>query len=203
MRCAIIIMAKAPVPGFAKTRLIPALGAEAAASLAERLLHHALQQALLAHVGPVELCVAPDPAHPSFASLRTTPRVSWAEQGRGDLGERMNRAFARTLDGGVTGALLIGTDAPGLDADALRHAAAELAAHDAVFVPALDGGYALVGLRRTAPHLFDAMPWSTSAVMARTRERALGAGMKVAELLPVADIDEPQDLVHLPAGWLR
>jgi hypothetical protein len=203
MRCAVIIMAKAPVPGFAKTRLIPALGAEAAASLAERLLHHALQQALLARVGPVELCVAPDPAHPAFASLRTTPRVSWTEQGRGDLGERMNRAFARTLGGGAAGALLIGTDAPGLDADALRRAAAELATHDAVFVPALDGGYALVGLRRTAPHLFDAMPWSTSAVMAETRERAFGAGMKIAELAPVADIDEPQDLVHVPAGWLR
>jgi hypothetical protein len=70
-----------------------------------------------------------------------------------------------------------------------------------VFVPALDGGYALVGLTRPAPALFMGMTWSTSQVMARTRERARQAGLHWAELPAVADIDEPDDLLHLPAGW--
>jgi uncharacterized protein len=81
-------------------------------------------------------------------------------------------------------------------------AQAALRGHDAVFVPALDGGYALVGLRRPLPALFDAMPWSTSLVMQRSRERLAAAGASHVELAPVADIDVPADLVHLPVGWL-
>ena len=74
-------------------------------------------------------------------------------QGDGDLGARMDRALTRAL-AAHDAAMLIGTDAPALDAAALRRAAAALARHDAVFVPALDGGYALVGLRRPASGLF-------------------------------------------------
>ena len=76
-----------------------------------------------------------------------------------------------------------------------------LRTHDAVFVPALDGGYALVALRRPAPALFEDIAWSTDTVMARTRERAAAAGLSLAELAPVADIDEPADLIHLPPHW--
>ena len=72
---------------------------------------------------------------------------------------------------------------------------------DAVFVPALDGGYALIGLRCAAPTLFSGMAWSTASVMADTRERLAAAGLSHIELPPVADIDEPADLVHLPPGW--
>ena len=81
-------------------------------------------------------------------------------------------------------------------------AAAALSGHGAVFVPALDGGYALVGLRQPAPWLFDRMGWSTATVMADTRERLADHGTSVVELPPLADIDEPADLVHLPQGWL-
>ena len=198
---AVIVMAKAPVAGFAKTRLIPALGAEGAALLAARLLQHAVAQALAAALGPVELCCAPDHHHPAFASLRDAPRLVWSTQGDGDLGARMARAFERRLpvDGAV---LLIGTDAPALDAAVLQRAAAALADTDAVFVPALDGGYALVGLRRPAPSLFDAMTWSVSTVMTHTRQRLASAGLRHAELPPLADIDEAADLVHLPEGFL-
>ena len=65
-RCPLIVMAKAPMPGYAKTRLIPALGAERSAALAGRLLVHALDQALAADIGPVDLCCAPDCHHPAF-----------------------------------------------------------------------------------------------------------------------------------------
>jgi glycosyltransferase A (GT-A) superfamily protein (DUF2064 family) len=114
----------------------------------------------------------------------------------------MSRALARALALHRC-ALLLGSDAPGLDAAALRAAAAALESHDAVFVPALDGGYALVGLTCPAPTLFAGMAWSTSRVMADTRERARRAGLRWAELPPVADIDEPADLAHVPTEWLR
>lgn len=203
--CRVIVMAKAPVAGFAKTRLIPALGAVGAAALAERLLERAVDAALAAELGPVELCCAPDASHHAFQRWISTPRVSLSLQREGDLGARMARAIDRALEGGAPApscVLLIGTDAPALDAAMLREAAAALAAFDAVFVPAHDGGYALVGLNRPAPGLFEAMPWSTAHVMARTRMRLGRDGLRHKELAPVHDVDEPAGLAHLPAGWL-
>lgn len=200
-RCTIVVLAKAPRPGLAKTRLIPALGADGAARLAGWLLERTMHAALASGVGPVELCAAPDTTHPAVAAWGAQPGVRLAAQGEGDLGARMARAFERVLvDAGA--ALLIGTDAPRLDAAVLRRAAQALAGHDAVFVPAHDGGYALVGLRRPAPMLFEAMPWSTDQVMARTRERLRALGLAHVELDAVHDIDAPADLVHLQGlGW--
>lgn len=199
--CAVIVMAKAPMPGLAKTRLIPALGAEGAAALAARMLRHAVAEALAADVGPVTLCAAPDLSHPVFRELAQDRRLVLAEQGEGDLGARMLRAFQQALATHGS-ALLIGTDAPDLDAATLRAARDALASHDAVIIPAHDGGYALIGLHRAEPSLFEAMPWSTPQVMARTRERLRDAGLRWAELAPLHDIDEPADLVHLAGrGW--
>ena len=113
----------------------------------------------------------------------------------------MHRALARSLMRHGR-ALLIGTDAPSLDATVLRQAASALQEHDAVFVPALDGGYALVGQRRADPRWFSDMQWSHDRVMEVTRERLRAAGVRWTELPPVADIDEPLDLKHLPPGWL-
>ena len=70
------------------------------------------------------------------------------------------------------------------------------------FIPALDGGYVLVGLRRAAPALFADMSWSTSEVMQATRNRARIQGLRWIELDPVANVDEPADLIHVPATWL-
>lgn len=200
MSTAVIVFAKAPVAGLAKTRLAPALGAEAAAALAGRMLHHTLAQAAAAGIGPVELCAAPDATHPALRRAAAGHGASLGEQGSGDLGQRMHRAFVRCLMRHDR-ALLIGTDAPALDATVLRQAAQALESHDAVFVPALDGGYALVGQRQADPRWFDGMTWSHAQVMAHTRDRLRAAGVRWAELPPVADIDEPADLVHLPPGW--
>jgi uncharacterized protein len=197
---ALIVMAKAPRPGLAKTRLIPALGPDGAARLAARLLDHAVEQAVQARFGTVHVFAAPDAGDPAFAELAQRHRVALHDQGEGDLGQRMQRAFATVLRS-RTAALMIGTDAPALTAERLREADAALAGHDAVFVPAHDGGYALIGLQRSAAWLFEAMPWSTAAVMATTRQRAHAAGWRIAELAPVHDIDEPADLAHLPPGF--
>ena len=223
--CVVVVMAKAPVPGFAKTRLIPALGAQGAAALAQWLLDRTMTAALAAGLGPVELCAAPDTSHAAFNAWSTRPGVRLAAQGDGDLGERMARVFERWFHDATDHAtdaathaspcaathaashdaarvLLIGTDAPHLDADVLRAAALALDASDAVFVPAVDGGYALVGLRRPAPVLFTDMPWSTPAVMQRTRERMHACSLTHTELPALHDIDEPADLVQLQGlGW--
>lgn len=196
----IIIFAKAPVSGFAKTRLIPALGEQGAADLALRLLQYAVQQALEAGLGPVELCVTPDTEHPVFESMATTRGVALSVQGDGDLGQRMHQAFERGLKVN-RGVLLMGTDAPALNATVLLEARHKLQTHDAVFVPAFDGGYALIGLREPRACLFQGMAWSTSSVMQDTRDRARGQSMRWYELPPVHDIDEPHDLAHVPGQW--
>ena len=201
-RCAVIVFAKAPQAGFAKTRLIAALGAQGAAMLAERLMFATLEHALEADIGPMELCVTPDRTHPAFALAVQRGSITLSDQGEGGLGERMARAFERVLFTHDQ-ALLIGTDAPRLDAHYLRAAAAALNEADAVFGPAADGGYALVGLRRAAPELFTGMHWSHDQVMALTRERLAALGLRHVELPVLHDIDEPADLCHLPAQWLR
>jgi len=199
-QCAVIVMAKAPVAGLAKTRLVPALGAQGAAALAARMLRHTLAQARAAGLGPVILAAAPDLDHPAFAEAAASG-VALVPQGEGDLGARMRRAFECAL-AVHAGALLVGTDAPSLDAACLRAAQAALSNHDAVLGPAHDGGYVLIGLRRAEPSLFDAMPWSTERVLALTRERLRAAGMAWYELPALHDVDEPADLVHLRGeGW--
>ena len=200
MSTVIIVFAKAPVPGLAKTRLAPALGAAGAATLAERMLRHTLGQARAADLGAIELCAAPDATHPALKAAAADHGAALTEQGPGDLGQRMHRALARQLTQHER-ALLVGTDAPSLDAGMLRQAASALEAHDAVFVPALDGGYALVGQRRADPRWFTGMRWSHDRVMEETRERLRSVGVRWKELPPVADIDEPVDLVHLPPSW--
>jgi rSAM/selenodomain-associated transferase 1 len=199
---AVVVFAKAPVAGYAKTRLAPTLGADGAACLAERLLVEATSQAIEASIGPVEICAAPDAAHPAFLALARRFGVALVGQGEGDLGLRMHRAFVRTL-GKHRGAIIIGTDAPGLGARYLRDAARALATHDAVLGPAMDGGYTLLGLRRPDVALFDGIAWSTPRVLEQARERLARAGLSHAELAPLADVDEPADLRYVPRAWLQ
>lgn len=198
--CELLVFAKAPRPGLAKTRLAPALGLDGAARLAGRLLEHAVAQACAADVGPVRLVCTPDAGDAAFVRLAERFGVQLDVQVGADLGARMHAALAQSLRRQER-ALLIGTDAPSLDAAALRAARDALAGHDAVFVPTADGGYALVGLRAPAPALFDGMAWSTPQVMTDTRRRLASLGLRHQELPTVADIDEPSDLVHLPVGW--
>lgn len=214
---AVIILAKAPIPGFAKTRLIPALGADHSAAVANALLVHALRQALDAGLDGVELCVSPDPNHPSMHSAHeqmnrsnqstgnvaqgTTTQLRTSRQVSGDLGDRMNAAFDTQFEHDQN-VLLMGSDAPELTSGVLRNARAALEQAPAVLVPAVDGGYALIGLTRRAPFLFTNMAWSTPNVLQVTRERLREQRWSWVELDPVTDIDEPADLIHLPlALW--
>jgi rSAM/selenodomain-associated transferase 1 len=197
----IIIFSKAPQPGLAKTRLIPALGAEGAASLARRMLGTALERALGAQVGPVELCVTPAIGDPAWRDVPIPDAVEISAQGEGDLGARLARATQSGLERDAA-VMLIGCDCPELDSAVLRQAAQTLRGVDAVMHPTADGGYALLGLRRFDPQLFRDIPWSTSSVADRTIQRvdALQWSLHVAAVLN--DIDEPADLRRLPVEWL-
>jgi len=200
----IIVLAKAPRPGLAKTRLIPALGADGAARLAQQLLVHAMKAASAAAPGRVHLYCAPDASDSLLREAAGEVGASLAVQNDGDLGERMAGALAEVLQH-LPRALLIGTDSPALDETVLRHAALALQTVDVVLVPALDGGYVLVGVvqarAETLAGLFCNIAWSTGSVMAQTRERLVALGWRWIELAPLADIDEAADLVHLPAGF--
>jgi len=193
----IVIFAKAPMPGFAKTRLIPALGAQGAADLARQLLAHTLEAALAAQLGPVELCVTPPVTESAWRTFPVPQAVYWTDQGEGDLGTRMARAARRTLDAGEA-VLLIGTDCPALTATELKDAASALQHADATLVPAFDGGYVLLGLNRFHPTLFSGMAWSTDTVAAETMRRFQTLDWSVHSRPTLHDIDEPADLQYLP-----
>ena len=197
----IIIFAKAPQPGLAKTRLIPALGAEGAASLARRMLEATLERALVARVGPVELRVTPAISDSTWCDIPIPDGVEISAQGEGDLGARLARATQSGLELNPA-VMLIGCDCPELDSTALREAAQALRGVDVVIHPTADGGYALLGLRRFYPRLFGDIPWSTSRVAHRTIQEVgvLQWSLHVAAMLN--DIDEPADLRHLPGEWL-
>ena len=197
----IVIFAKAPLPGSVKTRLTPALGAEGAATLARRLLAHTLQQAMTANVGEVELCMSPAPTDPAWQGVAIPGAVHQTAQGDGDLGARMARAVrritqhAQSVEGSV---LLIGTDCPALTASGLKQAAQQLEQHDAVLLPAHDGGYVLLGVKTPCPELFDHMPWSTASVAVKTLQRMASLNLRVWQGPTLHDIDEPADLEHVP-----
>lgn len=192
---AIAIMAKAPIAGLAKTRLIPLLGAAGAADLQAWLLQRTVATALAAELGPVNLWCAPDTSHPAFVDCGRGGRLSLHCQPEGDLGQRMRVAAQASAT--AAGVLLIGTDCPMLDAPRLRRAAAGLREHDAVLLPAEDGGYVLLGLRRVAAELFSDISWSTDRVLAQTRARLSALGWRWEEPETLWDIDHPADFARL------
>jgi len=198
----IVIFAKAPIPGFCKTRLVGVLGAEGAAALAASMLRHTVQTAQAAQVGPVELCVAPDPDHQCFQSMDLGKDLFWSRQSEGDLGERMATAASRTLSAGQN-VLCIGTDCLELQASHLRLATQSLIHQSAVMTPALDGGYVLLGLKRFDESIFKDIAWSTPNVFVHTMERFRRLGWSVAEMQALRDIDEPQDLAFLPDSFKK
>ena len=193
----IVIFAKAPVRGKVKTRLVPALGVAGAALLAQRMLADTVDRALAAGLANTELCASPHPEDPQWAG-HLPAGVRLANQGEGDLGRRLAAAATRVIDAGER-VLLIGTDCPELDSTRLRGAAAQLDRHDAVILPAHDGGYVLLGLARTDPSLFADIAWSTSTVAETTiaRIRTLGWSLYIGDTL--SDIDEPADLDRVQA----
>ncbi len=196
--CVVQVFAKAPVAGAVKTRLAATIGAAEAARLHEAMVERTLTIAAAARraggVDILELWCEPDAGHPAFVAwAREHGAVLRTQQG-GTLGARMAHALDDALQR-QRRPLLVGTDCPVLRPDHLLEARAALDAHDAVFLPAEDGGYVLVGLARPLA-IFDGVPWSTDAVMASTRARLRALGATWRELGTVWDLDRPEDLAR-------
>ncbi|MGH8710026.1 MAG: TIGR04282 family arsenosugar biosynthesis glycosyltransferase [Burkholderiales bacterium] len=201
--CKLLVFAKAPVAGQVKTRLIPLLGAEGAAGLHEQLTRHALATALAARIGAVELWGAPSPRHAFFKRCAQEFGISLHAQSTGDLGERMFHAFEKTLRSKKY-AVITGSDCPTLTVEDLQQAAEALkAGNDAVFCPAEDGGYVLIGLSLCSPLLFQDVVWSSPLVLQQTRVNLRKLNWRWRELDTLWDVDRPEDyhrLAELP-GW--
>ncbi len=194
----LLIFAKAPLPGKAKTRLIPALGEEDAAELQHYLLKSTFATARDWQGGGVQLWCTPNTTHPAFTHCAERHHITLHRQQGDDLGARMAQAFERALSE-YPWAIIIGTDCPDLGADDLHQAAALLRQEaDAVIGPAADGGYYLLGLRRFEPSLFNDMVWGEDRVLSETHRRLQQLGMKTHLLKVKHDLDRPEDLRRFP-----
>ncbi len=198
----VVIFAKAPLAGFAKTRLIAALGRQGAADLAQRLLEHTLREALKSEVGAVELCVTPSATDTVWQGMCLPSGIRLTDQGEGDLGSRMARAAERVI-AAKESILLMGTDCPQLEAAQLQQAAGALQCSDATLVPAFDGGYVLLGLTQFDSSVFAGITWSTNSVLIETLDRLKRLNWDVKTLPTLHDIDEPSDLKWLPRALIR
>jgi rSAM/selenodomain-associated transferase 1 len=195
----VLIFARWPRPGHSKTRLIPALGREGAARLHAGLLRATTERVLTSGLAPAQLWVDSAQDTACTAIYRELFDGELYVQCRGDLGARMAHALDQALRQAAF-AVLIGSDCPAMDNGYLQRACELLATgHEAVLGPAEDGGYVLIGLRRSDLRLFDGIAWGTSAVAAQTRERFAALGRTLSELPSLWDVDRPEDLPRLYA----
>jgi len=191
----LLIFTRYPEPGRSKTRLIPELGQERAAQLQRRMTERVLARATaLAKTRTIS-------AHVLFEGGNEALMQSWLGDGfhlrpqiPGNLGARMAAGFLDAFGSGASRVVAVGTDVPGLTADHLADAFDALATHDVVLGPAIDGGYYLIGLTRHRPQLFVDVPWGSEHVQERTLSLAASAGLTVALLEPLTDVDRPEDL---------
>lgn len=193
----LIVFGRLPELGRVKTRLAATVGDAVALDVHRRLLHATIALGDAAPVDERELRVTGDRDADTTAWLARLAAGGWrvCGQSAGDLGHRMHVALCDALAAGSR-PVLVGTDCPVLAADDLARAFDALATHDAVFAPAEDGGYALVGTARPLPGAFDDIAWGTSRVMATTRARLVQAGARWLELRTVWDVDEARDLLR-------
>jgi hypothetical protein len=192
-------MAKAPVAGRVKTRIASELGTAAAVRFARHSAAALLQRVAADPRWSTTLAVTPDAA----ARGRLWPRrVPAGPQGPGDLGARMQRLFDRAPHGP---AVIVGTDVPLIDRAHIATAFRLLGRHEAVFGPAEDGGYWLVGLRRRRRRLrpFAGVRWSTAHALADTLANLRCQRIAVALLPTLFDVDTAADLARCAGYFAR
>jgi hypothetical protein len=185
----LIIYAKRPLPGYAKTRLGADLGDEAAAGFYARLLYGYLFNLLNADLGDsaVTLSVATSADVAFFAEA--FPELTVRAQVTGDLGTRMATSLERAFAQGAEAAVLTGSDIPGLNATRIDDAFRALDDAPVVIGPAVDGGYYLIGMQAPGVDLFHDIPWSTDQVLAQTEAQAHAQGLALVKLPQLMDID--------------
>ncbi len=196
---ALVIFAKAPIPGQVKTRLCPPLTPDEAATLHGSFVLDTLERtkaAVSKFKLPLDryLACAPSSAHVFFKIMEERQGVRVIDQAGDDLGARMNQVFETLFAHKYTQVVIVGTDVPSLPLEQYKQAFTLLGSHDLVLGPALDGGYYLIGLNRPTPALFTGIPWSTEQVLTLTQEKARALGLRTSVLAPWRDIDTISDL---------
>ena len=200
MRSELLVFLKAPRAGAVKTRMAKDLGDELAVEVYRGLACAVLDATLPT---PSEgflrvLCFAPRDAGPEIAAWLGDEVLE--AQSEGDLGARMDEAFANSFARGSTKTVIIGTDCPDIDQTVVAAAFRALDGAEVVVRAAEDGGYTLIGLTRRQAALFAGIAWSTGAVFSQTLARAAAAGLRVETAGPDSDID---DLAGLRRHWAR
>ena len=193
------VFARWPAAGRVKTRLSPALPSELARDLYEAMLRDILETGRASGIERRYLYWADPPKDRPWLDLARAAGFQESLQRGADLGLRLEAAFDELLAGADDHAVVVGADAPELQAPVVRSAFSSLFRHDLVLGPTRDGGYYLVGLRRRAPEIFRDVPWGTGKTLARTLENAKALGLTVARLEALDDVDTPEDLVRLLA----
>jgi uncharacterized protein len=196
---AVIIMAKAPRAGEAKTRLSPPLSPRECAALAACLF--ADVAAWAREIAPA-LCVAYAPAGGRAALEALLPEQSvscWLEQRGHHLGERLAHATGALFARGFGPVAVIGTDSPTLPPEYPAEALSALGrgGADLALGPAEDGGYYLLALSRPAPGLFEGVEWSTPRAYEQTARNGARLSLRLAEMPGWYDVDTPADLLRL------
>ena len=193
----LLVFARVPALGRAKSRLAATVGPAAALAVYQELLAHT-RAAVGATKLPATVWLADTTGPvPTLAEAADWPNLAVRAQADGDLGQRMAAAFAAAFAAGAGRVVIIGTDCPGLQAIHLIQAIALLADHDLVLGPAADGGYYLLGLRQPQPELFAHKNWSTASVLTETLADAQRLGLRTTLLPELRDVDTAADL----AAW--
>ncbi len=189
----ILIFSKAPVVGQVNTRLVPYITAEQAAKLHEELARDRLHMCTTAKLCDVQLWCSPDTRHPFFSECKQSYGVQLHTQTGDSLGERMLSAI-KTMLGQYKKIIIIGTDAPALDIEAINAVINELERNDIVLIPAEDGGYVLLAASKHHEDLLTDVPWGSESVLASTVRNIERLGLEYSLLGQCWDVDRPEDL---------
>jgi rSAM/selenodomain-associated transferase 1 len=198
---ALVLMAKAPIEGQVKTRLIGALTAEDAKQLYIAFLSDtfALMEAVMDDRDELSLvlCYTPEGEEEAFEEVEREGSLMIAQRGD-SLGERLVNCFADVFALGFKSVIAVGGDSPTLPEEMIEEAFDSLETeNDVVVVPAEDEGYCLIGMRRLHTRIFEDIPWSTGDVMAVTEARAKEAGLSLIVGPAWYDVDTPEELERL------
>lgn len=200
MSGSLILFTRWPEPGKAKTRLIPALGAEGAADMHRRMTQQIVGRAwAFCAVSGARLVIAHE-GGTAEQMRRWLGPLHFEKQAADDLGTRLTHAMLRAHAAGAEKIVIIGSDCPALDETHLRAALEALDTHDLVLQTVSDGGYALIGMSHPQPCVFQDIPWSTAGVTKATLQQAQRHSLTTALLEPLNDVDEPADVAHAEAA---
>ena len=199
MRRAVILFARAPVPGATKTRLMPFLTGEECAALHSCFIRD-MYETCAGTGADVRVYYTPEERRATLERLLGRGVPLAAQRGDG-LGRRMDNAFREAFDQGYEAAVLVGTDIPQLTAGTLEDAFAALVDNDVVLGPTADGGYYLIGMTRPQPAAWEVGRYGTGTVFEETASHLRRAGLRVAAAAPCRDVDTPEDLRALYNAW--